>query len=460
MPAFTFIPTDLEYFIRFEEEDFARRQAIVAVQQREHEHELPQLPSRRCPTAADYLSAYVAKAPAWPSEAVGGPYSRYTIPGYPLRPKTQQQSQAWQGAPMAAIFHAFRAVLGNVTSADFVPASVWSQLRQLQDLYKRPLVPLRTGPEDGAAHQGEEEELHLPDTGTGSQAGRLEQSLTQAPSSPLPNQSSSAPRQSAVDQLVEVQAQDVQAWPIQKITEQQQALDSTALSELKQSSRKRRRNSLPSFSRQEPPNYQVERQTLGPDKQSVIEQVTSPKTQPPYFSSPSAAAAASRGLDPDQTAPSTAWPEHAPAHEPSVRPPERQRQGAQDEIKLHQPVSPTNISYELRLNHEPPRKRRCDSSSFSNPPARRKRTSPPSPTPALTHEASTISQHASPLHRQHSPQALAKPQKTGGMSSVNPKATKKDDRFAHVFCYHWKWGPQSSTQEKIQQYLQNGREDG
>ena len=140
-PGCTVIPTDLDYFIQFEKKDYERRQAMMneSYQGLQKSNSDPLLPPRRqCPTAGDYLDAWVVKEPRWPLCALGGAYTRYTMPNFEQRPNNTRL-QAWHGAPIAAILHAVRAVLGNLTPPEFVPPRVKKQLRELHSLYERDL---------------------------------------------------------------------------------------------------------------------------------------------------------------------------------------------------------------------------------------------------------------------------------------------------------------------------------
>ena len=139
-PVWTLLPTDFEYFIRFEEEDFNRRQAIVDECKMELQlHPVPPsivLPPRCCPTVEEYFEAWIIKEPKWPSSALGGVYTRFTMPGCYRKPGAMRL-QAWHGTPVAAILRAFRAVLGNIPQPEFIAPSIKQQLQRLQALYER-----------------------------------------------------------------------------------------------------------------------------------------------------------------------------------------------------------------------------------------------------------------------------------------------------------------------------------
>ena len=327
-PGCTLLPTDLEYFIQFEEEDFDRRQAIVDECQKEQQlHNVPSPivlpPPRRCPTAGEYLEAWFIKEPKWPSSALGGAYTRFTMPDYKQRPDAMRL-QAWHGAPIAAILHAFRAVLGNLTPPEFVAPRIKKQLRKLQELYER--RPETSPEDDPSINLGE---LPLPNIGTSAPA--------HAPSLALGSSMPSLPPPQA------------------------------------------------SFSTRDPLTDQVEMQV----------------------------------------------------HNTRQRP-----------TKSAQAVSPTLLDQTLvaiEVLLEQPSKKRRRSSSSASLPLQRRRRSPPPPTPALTRETSTVSQHASPGLQPHLPVTHNKGGEEGNET--------REDPFSHVFRYHWNWGPQSSTQEKVERFL-------
>lgn len=67
------------------------------------------------------------------------------MPEYKQRPDAMHLL-AWHGAPKAAILHAFRAIVGNLTPPEFVAPSVKKQLQSLRELYER---RPKTGPGGG-----------------------------------------------------------------------------------------------------------------------------------------------------------------------------------------------------------------------------------------------------------------------------------------------------------------------
>lgn len=282
-------------------------------------------PLRRCPTAGEYLEAWIIKEPKWPSSALGGAYTRFTMPDYKQRPEAMHL-QSWHGAPMAAILHAFRAVLGNLTPPEFVAPNIKKQLRQLQELYER---PLKTGPSNVTSVNAGE--LSLLNTHTSASAYTPNPTL--GPDIPLlpPPRSCSPFRDPSADQ-VEMQAHDAQ----QRSPESTQAVSATI----------------------------------------------------------------------------------------------RDQEVTAMDASLKQPSA---------------KRRRTSSSSPSLRRHRLRQTLPPSPTPALTRKASTISQHASSGLQPH----MSMTYHNGGEEGKE----KKEDPFSNVFRYNWRWGPQSSTQEKVERFL-------
>ncbi len=230
--------------------------------------------------------------------------------------------QAWHGAPMAAILHAFRAVLGNITPPEFVTPSIKEQLRKLQELYER---RLETGPgDDPSINLGE---LPLPNTRASASANAP--NLAPGPSmrSLPPPQSFSSTRDPLADQ-VEIQAHDAQRRPT----------------------------------------------------------------------------------------------ESAPALSPTI-------------------LAQTVVAKEASLEQSSKKRRRTSSSASL---LQHRRRSRPPPSPALTREASTVSQYASPGLQPH-------------LSVTHNKGEEGEetgeDPFSHVFRYDWKWGPQISTREKVERFL-------
>ena len=131
LPAWTFLPINLDHFIEFEEQDFRRRQEALA-----NDPESLQ-PRRKSPSADDYLAKTWKDDPDWPQRAIGGAYHLYDMPA--IQPKLHEPKCAWHGAPIAPILHAIRAINGPVSPSGFIPPDIKGKLRFLQELYERDL---------------------------------------------------------------------------------------------------------------------------------------------------------------------------------------------------------------------------------------------------------------------------------------------------------------------------------
>ncbi|EER38444.1 conserved hypothetical protein [Histoplasma capsulatum H143] len=126
-PGFFFVPADLEYFIRFEKDDYLRRtqQASIGLQS-----------PRVCPDAMAYQQHQHAHGEV-PAQALGGLYQRIFLQSYlPFMPQDQANiPKSWHGHPMAAIR---RAILATGTMRlDRYPEQIYLQIRELQKLYSR-----------------------------------------------------------------------------------------------------------------------------------------------------------------------------------------------------------------------------------------------------------------------------------------------------------------------------------
>jgi hypothetical protein len=137
-PGWVFFPSDLKYFIRFEEADYKRRREEGGQGRPSH---------RQCPTAQMYRDH---QAQLLPTDSPGGLYRRVVLKPFfsPLAPPPDAFSEpkAWHGAPTAALRRAV-AALGSidVTSID---SRSRADLRRLQELYGRgdPPVIARRAP--------------------------------------------------------------------------------------------------------------------------------------------------------------------------------------------------------------------------------------------------------------------------------------------------------------------------
>lgn len=134
-PGWTFFPSDLNYFIDYEANDYRRRVLAASNGVRE---------SRLCPTATDYVTTQYQSGSVSPT-APGGLYRRVFLqklhPHIPLDAIAAEKP--WFGAPMAALRRAIHAT-GSFRTTAFRPDDL-SKLRTLQSLYARPgpeLAPL------------------------------------------------------------------------------------------------------------------------------------------------------------------------------------------------------------------------------------------------------------------------------------------------------------------------------
>lgn len=126
-PGFVFLPSDVSFFIHFEEEDYRRRCALA---------EQGITASRDCPTASMYRD-HQAKVGLVSPDAAGGLYKRVIFKAFqPYLPQSVFNAEkVWHGAPMAALRRAFFA-LGSIRVEAFGP-QLRDDLRILQDLYAR-----------------------------------------------------------------------------------------------------------------------------------------------------------------------------------------------------------------------------------------------------------------------------------------------------------------------------------
>ncbi|KAJ9634076.1 hypothetical protein H2199_009107 [Coniosporium tulheliwenetii] len=131
-PGFIFFPSDLQFFIDFEEQDFQRR---------EREARMGRLvPARICPTAQAYKDHQVDMG-AVDDDACGGLYQRYMLHDYlstilPRDPNATLPLKSWHGAPMASLRRTFQIHGDPLSGAILVDQR--ELLRKLQDLYMRP----------------------------------------------------------------------------------------------------------------------------------------------------------------------------------------------------------------------------------------------------------------------------------------------------------------------------------
>jgi hypothetical protein len=132
-PGFVFIPTDLDYFIHYEEEDQKRRRLLGP-------DEEGNFPGRYGVPSAESYRDHQRATKDIPDNAVSGLYTRYVLRKF-LPPMITyglgsfQQAKPWHGSPAAALRRACM-VLGNMaTPKGAIPNEVRKKLQKLADLW-------------------------------------------------------------------------------------------------------------------------------------------------------------------------------------------------------------------------------------------------------------------------------------------------------------------------------------
>ena len=127
-PGWVLFPSDLDYFISYENSDYEMRVSEALKGSRKE---------RSCPTAAQYLYTQ-RQSGRLPPEAVGGLYRRVFLRRlHPhISPNTLLQEKSWFGAPIAALRRAIHAT-GSFRVSAFDNDDL-EKLRSLQKLYARP----------------------------------------------------------------------------------------------------------------------------------------------------------------------------------------------------------------------------------------------------------------------------------------------------------------------------------
>ncbi|KAI4120915.1 MAG: hypothetical protein LQ338_006679 [Usnochroma carphineum] len=143
LPAWVFVPSNLDFFINFERADFSRRQAEYKTS--------CDFPARRCPPVEDYLEDSGGLYDAYMLRKHGNQYSNW----HPGRSTYLAHSKAWHGDPMIAIFKGFKALGGHGL---LLPQKLWI----LSDLYQRnDLGPQELATDPGPHSRGESPDHHL-----------------------------------------------------------------------------------------------------------------------------------------------------------------------------------------------------------------------------------------------------------------------------------------------------------
>lgn len=134
-PGFIFFPSDLQFFIDFERQDYERRGRWA--------RNGYDTPTRVCPSAGQYETG---RSPL---------YNRIVLQNYLPRLGSETSDmtgllppRSWHGSPMAALMRAFL-ILGSPVLAGAIPQEQRALLRELQDLYLRP-SPVRQSAESSA----------------------------------------------------------------------------------------------------------------------------------------------------------------------------------------------------------------------------------------------------------------------------------------------------------------------
>ncbi|KAK5140392.1 hypothetical protein LTR04_003020, partial [Oleoguttula sp. CCFEE 6159] len=125
-PGFVFVPSNINFFIQWEQKDQTRRRAA----RRDFGHRT----TRICPRPDSYAQQCASTE--------GGVYRRFTVRDYFPKLRTHSRpgigelvdEARWHGDPMATLRRTFLA-LGNMAIGG-IPRDVKAQLRQLQALYE------------------------------------------------------------------------------------------------------------------------------------------------------------------------------------------------------------------------------------------------------------------------------------------------------------------------------------
>ncbi|KAH0556343.1 hypothetical protein GP486_005731 [Trichoglossum hirsutum] len=155
-PGFVFIPTDLAFFIKFEQDDYERRTQIAQA--------TGQVSGRTCPTAENYF-VHQLDAGVIPEGTYNGLYARYTLhdyfpklgqPPFEPGPGPFAMPKPWHGAPTAALRRAFQVLSNPLVQG--IPTGVLTDLNTLIQLYRRSLLHADTAGRGNLSREAERQD--------------------------------------------------------------------------------------------------------------------------------------------------------------------------------------------------------------------------------------------------------------------------------------------------------------
>ena len=136
-PSFFFLPTNLQYFLNYEQQDRKLRRRLG--------RRTGTIPARMCPTAETYQAHQVHEGIE--EAKSGGLYTRIVmhdfLPQYPGRPPFHPgpseygATKSWTGSPMASLHRAI--LMLRRLNLHGIPRDIQDSLRQLQDAYSEEL---------------------------------------------------------------------------------------------------------------------------------------------------------------------------------------------------------------------------------------------------------------------------------------------------------------------------------
>jgi hypothetical protein len=156
-PGLVIVPLDLEFFIKFEVENYIKREELA---------QLGVTEPRTTPSASEYLEHQIHEG-ALDSSARSGLYTPIVLCAYsPYLPLDQMvEPKQWAGNPIAMIR---RGIVGlGTTRLEKWPEKIHSDLCQLQRLYSRPARAVRPQGNSKAAITADTVEAGRPPTQVG-----------------------------------------------------------------------------------------------------------------------------------------------------------------------------------------------------------------------------------------------------------------------------------------------------